>query len=260
MSLLGGKPFLRWLGGKRWLANRIIFELGMSERPQRVVCGDADEDLVCLWRAVQSDPSGLIDIVRQVPTSSSHYYKVRDSVPIPEHQAARAAYLNLHAFNGLWRKNRSGQFNMPPDPDRLEKSPIESWSAAVRAASVLLGSATFEASDCVEMLDRVRSGDRAYVDTPYLPEKATKTAFVSYTNRRDWRSAESHRAVAQAAAAAVNRGARVVISNSLSARSLYDGILGSLPNYRAIEVVGRRSVNSDGSGRGKVPEILIVAG
>jgi DNA adenine methylase len=194
-----------------------------------------------------------------LPITKERYFEVRDNSTAAS-RAARAAWLNLMSFNGLWRKNKAGRFNMPPDPSRLAKPPVDRWSAKVAHASSFLEAVSFERSDVVDSLRKVSAGDAAYVDTPYLPEAATKTSFVGYTDSRDWRQLAAHKAVVEAARGAVERGGRVAISNSASARQLYVDVLGNLPDFRVIEVSNRRSVNSKGNERAVVPEILVVVG
>ena len=262
-TLLGAQPFLRWLGGKRWLAERVLAELKVSQANVReVMCFDADEDLIAVWEAAKRTPGELQNEVMEMcvpPVTRERYFEVRDG-STGASRAARAAWLNLMSFNGLWRKNKAGRFNMPPDPARLAKPPVGSWAARVDDISVPLDFATFERADVVDSLRRVSLGDAAYVDTPYLPEAATKTSFVGYTDSRDWRRLAAHKAVAEAARDAVERGGRVAISNSASARQLYVDVLGNLPGFRVIEVSNRRSVNSKGDERTVVPEILVVVG
>lgn len=264
MELLGVKPFLRWLGGKRWLAARVLAELDVHHNDVwSTRLADADADLVAVWQAVSGAPEKLIADVESLPNTVESYYELRASEPDEGFRATRAMWLNLMAFNGLWRKNAAGKFNMPPDPKRLERPPIKSWSQAVRDAHMALAlrSAEIVRRDVIATLNLAGSGDAAYVDTPYLPEVSTKTDFTGYTNSSlDWRDPRAHGVVAAAAAEAVRRGSRVAISNSAATRQLYTDLLGGLPGFRVLEVSGRRSVSCKGDGRIVVPEILVVAG
>lgn len=259
MAVLGGKPFLRWPGGKRWLADRLIRELRL-DRADSVVCGDADGDLVAVWQAVQSNAGELVARVESLPTSEEQFYGMRAWRAItPSDRAVRAAYLNRLAFNGLWRKNRKGDFNMPPDKKKLA-SPPPGWGRAVVEAGKRLGAASFRWSDCVDLLDQAGAGDAAYIDTPYLPEAATGTAFVGYTNSCDWSKPRAHHRVAEGMARAAARGVRVAASNSMAARKIYESALGAMPGFRVVEVSARRSISCKGDGRAIVPEILVFVG
>src|SRR5258708_14012 len=107
-------------------------------QPRRAVLGDVNTDLLCFYSVLQNDPSSLTHRLVKLRASRELYYSLRNSKPRTAIQrAVRFAYLNRLAWNGLYRVNRRGEFNVPIG-DRL---PTEMWNlpALYRASEVLQG-------------------------------------------------------------------------------------------------------------------------
>src|SRR3990167_7732993 len=126
-------PFLKWAGGKRWLANAGLLPLPTGSTrhiepfigggavffrlaPETAVIADLNEDLIELYRVMRDDPKILKErmIQHQADHDDIYYYLVRDQSPdTPLERAARFLYLNRTCWNGLYRVNRFGKFNVP---------------------------------------------------------------------------------------------------------------------------------------------------
>src|SRR4051812_18901928 len=252
-------PVVKWVGGKTKLLPELL--LRMPERygryyepfaggaalffrlaPKRAVLADFNHDLVGLYTAIAKDVGAVIrrlEMHRQAH-SESHYYETRErwndrevSWSTPE-RAAAFIYLNKTCFNGLWRVNRGGGFNVPIG--RYTDPPI-CVPDALRAASRTLAGADLRVGDYAAACVDARAGDLVYFDPPYHP--VTETAnFVSYT--ADAFGPDDQRALATLARSLVARGVRVMLSNSdvPFIRSLYQGL-------RIDRVWCSRAVNSN---------------
>lgn len=258
------KPFLRWAGGKRRLFG-LISERLQPYHVKDYLVADVNADLVAAWQAVRDSEGEVVRWLRDYwPTCTDDYYTVRKMTIESDRcmaQGARQIYLNLFAFNGLNRQNKRGEFNAPCDKARIVSVKLDTVAANLRAVSKLLVGVDIVCADFSTTLSRCGDGDVIYVDSPYLPEAATKTAFVNYSaSSRDWSKPDAHVHVALACADAVERGARVVISNSMAAKPIYDKLLSKLPGYRVDVVRARRSVSCRRDGRGVVDEILVTVG
>jgi DNA adenine methylase len=165
-------------------------------------------------------------------------------------RAARLIYLNKTCYNGLYRENKKGEFNVPfgryknpkiCDPDRLRK------------ASQLLQQVTLKEADFEVVVAQAGPGDFVYLDPPYVPLSATSN-FTSY-NRYGFSVSDQQR-LASTFHELASRDCYVMLSNSNAplVRELYDG-----KGYRMVEIAARRSINSKGDGRGPVTELLILS-
>lgn len=196
-------PFLRWAGGKTRLLRHLLpyvpAEFGAYFEPflgggavffavrrrarGPIVLSDLNEDLVNIWCVVRDQPRAFRDSLAAYETKNDEgsYYDVREAeVPgDPVLRAARFAYLNQTAWNGLWRVNRWGRFNVPwgnrpfrgYDPERLSE------------LSEVLEDVEISLADFREVLDQPSCGDFVYLDPPYLPVSDT-SKFSGYTEKR----------------------------------------------------------------------------
>lgn len=169
--------------------------------------------------------------------------------------AAMLIYLNRTGFNGLFRLNAAGEFNVPAgrylrpricDPDHLA-----AVADALGAPGVRLGLAPFES-----VLTTARAGDLVYFDPPYAPVSET-ARFTSYTARPF--TLEDHARLLACAVALASRGCRVMVSNSSAPAmaALYDDPRVAAAGLRVHRVPARRAINSRGSARGPVTEFLL---
>jgi len=219
---------------------------------QVAVVGDCSVKLAALHIAIRDYPGSVVAALARLPQGDwkARYSEVRDAYNVgsvwgPDH-AARLIWLNKHCFNGLYRENRSGAFNVPVGD---YKDPQVPTSDAIYRASTLLQGAKILAAPFEDLLGAAGFGDRVYCDPPYAPADEMETSFSNY-EAGGFGDAEQHRLVSMARAAAA-RGARVVISNHDTAytRALYVGFeIESFPV--------RRSIGRKGSTRVPVRELL----
>lgn len=234
-------PFLKWPGGKRWAApiiasvvqrylrgtyfepfvggGAVFFHL----RPRSAVLGDLNADLVATYTVVRDHPNNLVCALQSLPVSAEQYYKLRAAQPrTPFRRAVRFLYLNRTAFGGLYRENRSGQFNVPYGggsrrPDTLWRTPL------LKNASKALKSAELYDHDFEHLIVQARRGDAIYCDPCYAMPSTGEAIFYRYNGHRfSW---EDQRRLASAVKAAVRRGVTVLVStpDSKAVRDLYRG-------------------------------------
>lgn len=213
--------------------------------------GDANERLVRMYLGVRNDVQQVIESLRGMRYDRDVFYEERDRRPevMINHAdvAAWFIYLNRCGFNGLYRVNKSGKFNVPfgrytnptiCDPEKLT------------AASLALRSTEFRIGDFEKTVRGAEVDDFVYFDPPYLPTSATAN-FTSYTvTGFSW---DDQIRLRDVALQLKSRGVRILLSNAGLApiRDLYaDG-------FDVHEVHARRNVNSDGGKRGVVTELLI---
>jgi DNA adenine methylase len=267
-------PFLKWAGGKRQLLPRILaftprhidtyvepflgggavfFALAAEKRFGRAILGDANGDLIACYTAVRDDVEAVIEVLRGHRNDAQAYYDVRAEDPAklaPPSRAARVIYLNRCGFNGLYRVNASGRFNVPfgryarphiCDPERL------------RAASVALRGVEIVEADFDVVLARHPLGPRdfVYFDPPYVPMSRT-ASFTAYTG--EFGAADQER-LARALASLATQRVPALLSNSDCSvtRALYAKYGDLVPR----KVRARRSINSVAGRRGPVDEILV---
>ncbi len=268
------RPFLKWAGGKRQLlgafasrypasfnhyfepfvgAGAVFFELVTQGRiGAGATLSDINAELIECYRVVRDDVDALLVLLAahqeaHQRDAKAHYYAVRAEVPSdPVARAARFLYLNRTCFNGLYRVNARGQFNVPLgryenplifDPDRL-----------IPASRALQG-VRIEACDFSRWLDEARPGDFFYLDPPYVPVSRTAN-FTSYAKQGF--GLEDQQRLASFVRALVGRGCHVMLSNSDTpvVRELYEGL-------HIERVWARRAINSKTSRRGAVAEVII---
>jgi DNA adenine methylase len=216
---------------------------------------DANEELITCYLAVRDDVDGLIARLERhrARHSPAHYAAVRawDRTPpdgyTPTDRAARLIYLNKTCYNGLWRVNRRGYFNVPmgryAHPAILNADRLRAASAALQGVEIAVRG--FEA-----VAEGAGPGDFVYFDPPYVPLSAT-ASFTSYS--ADSFGPEEQRRLAQTFAALDRQGCRVMLSNSDTdfVRELYRG-------FRIETVTARRVINSKAGRRGAISEVVVV--
>jgi DNA adenine methylase len=251
LHLLGTEPFLRWAGGKRRLLPQILDKLQLPSEPLSIRGADDNPNLISAYIGIRDDVEAVIADLKAWPRSRDDYNRVRDWTQRP---AAWAIWLNLLAFNGLWRCNSKGQYNVPPDPKRLAMLDLDDIATKLRSVSAKLQGIRIDCAHFETTLAQCGAGDFVYADPPYLPDITSK--FAGYTARTE-SLLTTHRRLAAAVAAAVHSGARVVVSNSVAAGPLYAGELFAGLRVEGSEVQDRTSVGAK-SGRGVRTELLIV--
>ena len=263
------KPFLRWAGGKRRLVpfllnsvpsdvNRGIYwepflgagSLFFALRPRQAVISDRNADLIACFRAVRDHPDLVLQYLRMhaVRTSKDYYKKIRSRYNKARDSISKAAmfiYLNKTCFNGIWRVNRKGEFNVPYG---FKEPPAMPSKTDLLAASIALKNAEIRAEDFRDVLTGVQSGDFVYLDPPYPPLNET-SYFTHYT--KDGFCEDDQEAVARMATLLANRGCRVMIFQAKTR-----GTVKSFNGWR-IEVVSVVRWITCKSKRHRVKEIVI---
>jgi len=264
-------PFLKWAGGKRQLLAHIeallperidtyfepflggaavFFRLAAAQRFRRAVLADANSELVNCYRAIRDDVGAVVDALRRYRNDSAQYYRVRGRDPAkltPAARAARLIYLNRCGYNGLYRVNSKGQFNVPFGRYRR---PLICDEPRLRAAAAALKNVEIVCDDFATTLKRVRPGDFAYLDPPYVPLSAT-ASFTAYAARDFGRDDQERLAAVLRALASREIPALLSNSDCRTTRELYRG-------FDSIQrVPARRAINSVGHARGPVDEILV---
>lgn len=232
------EPFLKWPGGKRWLVpvvaqllkphlNGRYFEpfLGSAAvyfalQPKVATLSDLNEDLINTYAQVRDSREKIVSKLRRLRVSESEYYAIRAWEPVcPLDRAVRFLYLNRTAFNGLYRLNRDGKFNVPFGGGR--RTPELLWETdLLAAASAALTHVKLLTCDFETVIDRASVGDVVYCDPTYTVAH-DNNGFVRY-NEKNFSWADQIR-LARAAKRAARRGAIVLLSNAYheSVRDLY---------------------------------------
>lgn len=188
------KPFLKWAGGKNWLVksmpsllNGVSFNayhepfLGggaifFAIAPEKAYLSDLNEDLIDAYIGLRDYPERVIDLLTGWPVSEDEYYRIRNYSPRKSYtRAARFIYLNRTSFNGLYRVNRSGEYNVPYGHNDSYQFDID----RIRKASFALQSAVIEHREFEQSLDNIAENDLVFLDPPYTVSH-NKNGFIEY--------------------------------------------------------------------------------
>ena len=223
------KPILKWAGGKTQLLGELCAKvpprygkyiepffgggaLFFALAPERAVLADSNPELINMYRAVAADAEQVIAHLEQYENTSEHFYEVRalDWEQLsPVEAAARTIFLNKTCFNGLYRVNQKGQFNVPFG---RYKNPKICDRAAILAATRVLSRAEIICGDYLDVLEtHAAAGDLIFLDPPYLPISAYAD-FKRYTKERFYE--EDHVRLAEMVARLHERGCYVILTNS----------------------------------------------
>jgi DNA adenine methylase len=252
-------PFLKWAGGKRWLTRRfpalipnqfrayhepflgsgaVFFHLD----PIIASISDANPELISTYRAVRDEPKNVVRLLRAHSNrhSDAYYYEVRSAAPRTQaSKAARFIYLNRTCWNGLYRVNKEGIFNVP----RGTKDSVIFPNDDFVLISHRLKRARIVCCDFETTLDRACTDDFVFVDPPYTV-KHNYNGFLKYNQSIfSW---DDQIRLASAVKRASDRGAKILVLNAdhESVRSLYRGlgtqfalprssVLAADPNFRS---------------------------
>lgn len=269
------RPYLKWAGGKRQLlpeirvrlpgdlprrvyyepfvgAGAVLFDL----KPRRAVINDFNSQLMLTYRAVRDDVEGVIDLLAQHRDrhDRDYFYEIRGADRTPAFagwsdaaKAARLIYLNKTCFNGLYRVNSQGLFNVPfgsyKRPAICEEGVLRAVSAYLRDSDV-----RFMNGDFAQAVQNAGADAFVYFDPPY--HSADNTNFTGY--QADGFGEHEQRRLREVFDALTARGARCLLSNSAT-----DFILELYRDYHPEIIPARRTINSKPDGRGAVNEVLV---
>ena len=270
------RPFVKWAGGKQQLllqfepyfparferylepfvgGGAVFFHLWNTQRlPEQVFLFDNNEELINTYTAVRDHLDELIELLtaHKERHSKEYYYDIRaqDRQPVEltnVQRAARTIYLNRTCFNGLYRVNSKGQFNVPMGRYR---NPAIVRRDVLQAASAALQGVDIQVTDFREIVDLAHPGDFFYFDPPYDPVSKT-ASFTGYTANAF--GDQDQRDLAEVFTQLAQEGCLCMLSNSHT-----PFILDLYQDYRVETVYARRAVNSDANGRGAIEEVVVM--
>lgn len=280
MELAKAKPFLKWVGGKRQLLPEIrdvmpqssqsdrdnqgfqrYFEpfmggaaLFFDTQPKRAHLSDVNEELVNCYLCVRDTPEALIEALGHHYYDEDYYYHIRNldrdqeayAALSPIARAARLMFLNRAGFNGMYRVNSKGAFNVPFG---RYSNPTIVNAPLIMAASRALSSAHISCSGYLHVEMAAEAGDFVYFDPPYMP--LSKTAHFTRYAKDDFTYEDQVR-LAKTCQTLHDKGVRFVASNAYheDVKALYQG-------FEIKEIKARRAINAKADGRQPISEALI---
>lgn len=269
------QPFLKWAGGKRQLlpelrphlqkgisgaskyyepflgGGAVLFDL----QPKSAVVNDFNEEIVNVYETIRDNVDGLIKDLKRHKNEPEYFYKLREADRSSEYgsyseveRASRIIFLNKTCFNGLFRVNSQGQFNVPfgkyKNPNIVNDAVLKAVSSYLKASNIV-----FKCGDFDDALKGIAKNSFVYFDPPYHPISDT-SSFTGYAlNGFNESEQKRLRKVCDRLDAL---GCKFLLSNSYC-----DFIVDLFKGYKRIEIKASRNINSIGTGRGKVSEILV---
>ena len=266
-------PILKWVGGKRQLletfkplflkkftsycepflgGGAVFFHL----QPKTAFVNDINEDLILVYKIIRDNVEDLIIELSKYQNNAEFFYKIRDldrnkekySILSEIERAARIIFLNKTCYNGLYRVNNSGEFNTPFGN---YKNPNIINAPVLRAVSKYLNDAeiTLTSLDYAEILSNIPKNTFVYLDPPYDPISTTSN-FTGYSKGGFTR--EDQIRLRECCDNLDGKGIKFMLSNSAT-----DFILEQYSKYNIKIIQAKRFINSVGSGRGNVDEVVI---
>lgn len=267
MSMKKIVPFLKWAGGKRQLLDRISERMPQNYnnyyepfigggavlfglQPERALINDINEALINTYRIIATNPQTLIECVKELDSKigedgKKYYYDLRehynDKLMKKEFDVELASlfiFMNKHCFNGLYRVNGKGLFNVPYNNSKRESIDEES----IVAVSDYLKNVTILSGDFEVACQGAGNGDFVFLDSPYAP--LNPTSFESYT--KEGFDIESHKRLAKVFDELTDKGCYCMLTNHNTdfINSLYGN-----KGYKIDVVSVKRMINSDASKR-----------
>lgn len=258
------RPLIRWAGSKRKLIpvmkqnSPSIFEryiepfcgsisFFLEQEVQKAYLTDINSELINFYKVVQSDPGYISDGMEMLESSKEQYYKVRSLDPgslTDSDRAVRFFYLNRHCFNGVYRTNLKGQFNVPYG-SKLTSIPCR---AELLAFSKILSNVTFEACDFEKSVSRSGEGDFVYLDPPYAGREVKDRGEYGLNKFQESDIYRMHEVLEKASA----RGAKILLSYAdiTQVRDIFSG-------WHINTISVGRSVSGFAKGRSIVSEVLV---
>jgi len=270
------KPFVKWVGGKRQLLKQFR-ELGLYPPdgfdpitntyfepfvgggavffdllPRKAELSDLNKELVITYNVIKNNVESLIKSLKKHKHNKEYFLKVRSQKieKLSDLQiASRFIYLNRTGFNGMYRVNSRGEFNVPFGK---YNNPLICDEQNLKRVSKVLQKVSIKHQDYKEVLKKAKSGDFIYFDPPYYPVSKT-ASFISYTAETflDKEQIELRDTFVELH----KRGCFVMLSNSDT--PFINQIYSDIKGVKISKIVAGRAINSKASGRGKITEVLI---
>lgn len=268
------EPFLKWAGGKGQLLRQYeaffpdkfnnylepfvgggavffhLYSTGRLNNGKRIILIDSNDELVNCYRVIKENVERLIGFLNNSKFKNIEkiYYKIRKQEPADKvERAARTIYLNKTCFNGLYRVNSRGKFNVPFGK---YKNPMICNADNLRAVSIALKNVEILCDDFTACLEFAKRGDFVYFDPPYQPLNKT-SSFTSYT--KEPFNGDNQKRLAELYYKLDKRGCKIMLSNSDTRfiAKLYSG-------FKIKKVLAKRAINCKASGRGEINELVIL--
>lgn len=270
------KPFVKWVGGKRQLLKQFrdldlyppinfnpikntYFEpfvgggaVFLDLLPQNAVLSDLNLELITTYKVIRNDVNSLIKLLKSYKYNKDFFLDIRskDTKKMSDLKiAGRFIYLNRTCFNGLYRVNSKGQFNVPFGK---YKNPLICDVDNLKKISKALKKVKLYHEDYKHILKRAKKGDFIYFDPPYYPVSKT-ASFTGYTSKEFLEKEQIE--LRDTFLELHKKGCFVMLSNSDTPfiNKIYSGFKGVKIN----KVQAGRAINSKSSGRGRISEVLI---
>ena len=280
--MIKGKPFVKWAGGKRQIIDKLkkyvpdefdtyyepfigggalLFELS----PKKAVINDSNEELMNVYECLCDEEKfkKMCSVLNHYETehSEAFYYDIRNKDRNKNSynrlscytKAARTIYLNKACFNGLYRVNKAGKFNVPMGS---HKNPTICDEENLRNLSKLIQNVQFQYGDYKRSMEYVTENTFVYFDPPYRPLNVT-SGFTSYT-KEDFND-ENQKELAEFYRELNEQNAKLMLSNSNPKNTnkedtFFDNIY---QGFNIDEIYASRMINANSKGRGKISEILV---
>ncbi len=263
-------PLVKWVGGKRQLMYELLNNMPKSYnryyepfvgggalffelQPDNGYISDMNEELINFYSVVRDNVDELIASLKKHEITKEYFLKIRNMDRTEKYnqvsnveKASRFIYLNRTCFNGMYRVNSQGQFNVPfghyKNPRILDEYNLLNCSRLLKRTQVKCG-------DFSHILSIVKKGDFVYLDPPYVPLSET-SSFTSYT--KDGFDIEMQFKLRNVCDELNSKGVMFMLSNSDTnvVKELY-------AEYEIKKVYAKRHINANGYGRGKISEILV---
>lgn len=269
------RPFVKWVGGKRQLLQQFhrfgLFPSKFDDKrncyfepfvgggavffdlqPKNATISDLNVELITTYKVIRDDVESLIKSLLKHVYDKDYFLKIRAMNPIEMSEldiASRFIYLNRTCFNGMYRVNSKGKFNVPFG---RYKNPVICDEDNLRAVSRALKDVKILNVDYKSAVSEAKAGDFVYFDPPYYPISPT-SSFTSYT--KEGFAEKEQIELRDTFAELSNRGCYVMLSNSdaVFIRNIY----GELKNVTITTVSAGRAINSKATARGKITELVI---
>lgn len=263
-------PIVKWVGGKRQLMFELIKNMPKSYnryfepfigggalffelQPEQAYISDMNEELINLYSIVRDNVYELIEDLSKHEVSKEYFLELRNIDRTEKYtelsnveRASRFIYLNRTCFNGMYRVNSQGQFNVPfghyKNPRIIDENNLLNCSELLKKTEI-------KCADFSEILTKVKKGDFVYFDPPYVPLNET-SSFTSYT--KDGFDIDMQFKLRDVCDELDSMGVKFMLSNSDTklVNELYE-------NYEIKKVFASRQINANADGRGKITEVLV---